>query len=58
VRRSTGAGPDASPAVTVNNAPIGFDGPFGGYKTSDVGREYGAVGLAGYVEQKTVTVPA
>lgn len=43
---------------TVNGAPIGFDGPFGGYRASGTGREYGAVGLAGYVEHKTVSVPA
>jgi aldehyde dehydrogenase (NAD+) len=43
--------------VTVNGAPIGFDGPFGGFKASGIGREYGAVGLAGYLEYQTVTAP-
>jgi acyl-CoA reductase-like NAD-dependent aldehyde dehydrogenase len=42
--------------VTVNGAPIAFDGPFGGYKASGIGREYGSVGLSQYVEYKTATL--
>jgi acyl-CoA reductase-like NAD-dependent aldehyde dehydrogenase len=41
--------------VTLNGSPMSFDGPFGGYKASGIGREYGVVGLTGYVEHKTVT---
>ncbi|GHJ34501.1 aldehyde dehydrogenase [Streptomyces sp. TS71-3] len=41
--------------VTLNGSPISFDGPFGGYKASGLGREYGTVGLTGYVEHKSIT---
>lgn len=42
--------------VTVNGASVGFDGPFGGFKASGIGREYGSVGLGSYTEYKTVTI--
>ncbi|WP_055586826.1 aldehyde dehydrogenase [Peterkaempfera griseoplana] len=42
--------------VTVNGASVGFDGPFGGFKASGVGREYGFAGLNTYIEYKTVTI--
>ncbi|MEV7570195.1 aldehyde dehydrogenase [Streptomyces tanashiensis] len=42
--------------VTVNGAPVAFDGPFGGFKASGIGREYGVVGLGTYTECKTITV--
>ncbi|MFJ4277496.1 aldehyde dehydrogenase family protein [Streptomyces massasporeus] len=36
--------------VTVNGASVAFSGPFGGFKASGIGREYGAVGLGAYTE--------
>ncbi|PZG23133.1 aldehyde dehydrogenase [Nonomuraea aridisoli] len=41
--------------VTLNGSPISFDGPFGGYKASGIGREYGPVGLTEYLEHKSIT---
>ncbi|MFB7493346.1 aldehyde dehydrogenase [Streptomyces sp. NPDC056161] len=42
--------------LTVNGASVAFDGPFGGFKASGIGREYGVVGLGTYTEYKTITV--
>ncbi|MCF3102348.1 aldehyde dehydrogenase [Streptomyces roseoverticillatus] len=42
--------------VTVNGTSVGFDGPFGGFKASGVGREYGFAGLNTYIEYKTITI--
>ncbi|GHC44162.1 aldehyde dehydrogenase [Streptomyces cinnamoneus] len=42
--------------VTINGASVGFDGPFGGFKASGLGREYGFAGLNTYIEYKTVTI--
>ncbi|MFI2472227.1 aldehyde dehydrogenase [Nocardia xishanensis] len=42
--------------ITINGASVGFDGPFGGFKASGIGREYGAVGLGQYTEYQTITV--
>ncbi|MGW2282778.1 aldehyde dehydrogenase [Streptomyces sp. NPDC001770] len=42
--------------LALNGAPLAFDGPFGGFKNSGIGREYGTVGLGTYTEYKTITV--
>ena len=39
-------------------APYGVDTPFGGYKSSGIGRQNGVVGFEQYLEVKSVASPA
>jgi acyl-CoA reductase-like NAD-dependent aldehyde dehydrogenase len=41
---------------SVNGAPPSLDAPFGGFKNSGIGREFGTIGLTQYIEYKTITV--
>jgi aldehyde dehydrogenase (NAD+) len=43
--------------VEVNGSPAGFHAPFGGYKSSGIGREAGPEGFDAYVEIKSVGLP-
>ncbi|WP_116321496.1 aldehyde dehydrogenase family protein [Cupriavidus sp. P-10] len=42
-------------SVRINGATMDISVPFGGYKTSGNGREFGPEGIAEYLETKTVT---
>ena len=42
----------------VNGFGLEFSAPFGGFKHSGIGREFGPEGLAAYLEYKTVHLPA
>jgi aldehyde dehydrogenase (NAD+) len=43
--------------VEVNGCPAGFYAPFGGFKSSGIGREAGPEGFDAYVEIKSVGLP-
>ncbi|HLR67641.1 aldehyde dehydrogenase family protein [Virgibacillus alimentarius] len=40
--------------ITVNNAPQDFGAPFGGFKKSGIGREWGLYGIEEYLEPKAI----
>ena len=42
---------------TINGYLVNFDAPFGGVKSSGVGREYSVEGLLSCTELKTVNLP-
>ncbi|WP_433678297.1 aldehyde dehydrogenase [Nocardia sp. CA-119907] len=41
----------------VNGFSLDVNGPFGGFKNSGIGREYGAEGFSAYLEPQTVYLP-
>ncbi|MEB3071682.1 aldehyde dehydrogenase [[Mycobacterium] vasticus] len=44
--------------ITVNGFTYDIGLPFGGFKQSGIGREWGLEGLEGYVEYQTINLPA
>jgi aldehyde dehydrogenase (NAD+) len=40
--------------MSVNGVTAALDGAFGGYKSSRIGREFGATGLVQYIDYKTI----
>ena len=47
-----------APTCSMRPVPIDFSTPFGGYKESGVGREFGPEGLEGFLEMKSIALPA
>jgi betaine-aldehyde dehydrogenase len=43
--------------LTLNGYRIEFGAPFGGYKESAIGREFGPEGLSSFPEYKTINLP-
>ena len=41
----------------VNGMYMDFAAPFGGFKESGIGREFGPEGLEAYLEPKTIVLP-
>jgi aldehyde dehydrogenase (NAD+) len=44
-------------SIGINHAMLDIGGPFGGFKRSGLGREYGVEGIDGYVELQQMTSP-
>jgi aldehyde dehydrogenase (NAD+) len=43
--------------VFINGAAFNYRAPFGGYKQSGIGREFGEYGLEQYLELKAIQLP-